>query len=119
MISKTKISKRTKKKTNPELVKTIMLAKKNNYLELAKVLSKPSRHQKKINLTEINGENEKSVIIPGKVLGSGEIDKKISIYALSFSKQALEKLKKSGCEACTILNAIEKNHELNGIKTLK
>ena len=36
MISKTKISKRLKRKTNPELAKAIEWAKKNDFLELAK-----------------------------------------------------------------------------------
>ena len=36
-----------------------------------------------------------------KVLGSGNLDKKIKIKANSFSKKALEKIKKSGSEAIT------------------
>jgi large subunit ribosomal protein L18e len=118
MISKTKISKRMNKKTNPELVKTIYLAKKNNHLELAKILSGSTRQQIKVNLTEINDSTEKNIIIPGKVLGSGEIKKKLTISALSFSKQAKEKLKKQGCEIRTIKKEIEMNPELKGVKIL-
>ena len=54
MISKTKIQRKTKKKTNPELVKTIMLAKKNNHLKLANKLSGPTRQQARVNLSELN-----------------------------------------------------------------
>ena len=78
-ISKTKISKRTKRKTNPELVETIELAKKNNLLELAKKLSGPTRLQSKINLDELNKLKENKVLVVGKVLGGGQINKKISI----------------------------------------
>jgi len=42
-----------------------------------------------------------------KVLGSGSLDKKIKIKANSFSKIALEKIKKSGSEA--IINDIKKS----------
>ena len=118
MISKTKISKRAKRKTNPELVETIELAKKNNLLELGKKLSGPTRLQKKINLDKLNKLKENKVIIVGKVLGNGEINKKISVSALGFSEQARNKLKKAGCEIFTIKQAIEKNKKLEGVKVI-
>lgn len=118
MISKTKIHKRMQRKRNPELVNTILLAKKNNLLELAKRLSAPTRKQSSINLEELNKLKEDKVIVVGKVLGSGEIKKKTSIAALGFSKQAKEKLKKAGCEVKTIKQEIEKNSKLTGVKIL-
>ena len=96
MISKTKISKRILRKTNPELVETIELAKKNNQISLAQKLSSSTRKQSKVNLDELNKLKENKVIVAGKVLGKGSIQKKIEVAALSFSKQAEEKLKKSG-----------------------
>lgn len=42
-----------------------------------------------------------------KVLGSGNLDKKIKIKANSFSKNALEKIKKSGSETITNASAKE------------
>ncbi len=119
MISKTKISKRANKKTNPELAETIMLAKKNNHLELAKKLAGSTRNQLRINLNELDKIDNKNIIIPGKVLGSGDIKKKISVSALSFSEQAKEKLKKSGCEIRTIKEEIETNPKLNNVEILK
>ena len=116
MISKTQISKRARKKTNPELVETILLAKKNNLLEVAKLLSIPTRKRVSISLEEINKqakENE-TIIVPGKVLGNGEIKKKIKIIALSFSSSAEEKLRKAGCEMLRIKEGIEKNKKLKG-----
>ena len=115
MISKTKISKRIRKKTNPELVESILLAKKNN-LELAKILSSPARKGIKKNLDEIDqkaGKGE-TVIVPGKVLGKGQISKKIKIVALSFSSSAEEKLKKAGCEISEIRKELKKNKKLEG-----
>jgi len=119
MISKTQISKRTKRKTNPELVETIELAKKNNHLELAKRLSGPTRLQAKINLEELSKLKEEKVLIVGKILGDGEIKKKIKVAALSFSKSAKEKLKKAGCQIFTIKQAIEKNNKLDGVEIIK
>ena len=118
MISKTQISKRVKRKTNPELVETIALAKKNNLLELAKKLSGPTRMQKKINLDDLNKLKEEKVLVVGKVLGDGKIKKKIKIAALGFSESAKEKLKKAGCKTLTIKQAIEKNKKLEGVKII-
>lgn len=118
MISKTQISKRIKRKTNPELVETIKLAKKNNLLELGKKLSGPKRFYKKINLDELDKIKESEVIVVGKVLGDGDINKKIKIAALGFSNRAKEKLKKAGCGVFTIKQVIEKNKKLEGVKIL-
>lgn len=119
MISKTQISKRIKRKRNPELIETIELAKKNNLLELAKRLSGPKSNYTIINLDELNKLKENKIMIVGKVLGSGNIEKKISISALGFSEQAREKLKKAGCEIRTIKQEIEKNKELKGVEVLR
>jgi len=119
MISKTQIKKRKRKKTNPELVATIELAKKNNLLELGKKLSGPRRIYKKINLNEINRLEERKIIIIGKVLGSGDINKKIEISALGFSKKAKEELEKKGCKINTIKEELENNgNKLEAIKII-
>jgi len=118
MLSKNKIQKRKKKKTNPELVDTIQVAKSNNLLKLAKNLSGPVRLQKKINLEDLDKLKENKVLITGKVLGQGAINKKISVSALSFSDQAREKLKKAGCEMKTIKQEILENKKLEGVKII-
>ncbi len=118
MISKTKINKRQKRKTNQELVETIELAKKNNLLDLAKKLSGPTRLQRKVNLENLNKLKEEKILVVGKVLGSGQIERKISIAALGFSKSALKKLKKKGCETKIIKQEIVENKKLEGVKIL-
>ena len=118
MISKSQISKRVKRKTNSELVRTIELAKKNNHLELAKKLSTPRKRMIKTNLDSLNSIKEDKIIIPGKVLGVGNVNKKLSVYALDFSEEAKSKLKKAGCEFRTIKEEIEKNPKLTGVKVI-
>jgi len=85
MISKTKINKRIQRKRNPEIIETMVLAKKNNLLELAKRLSAPQSNYTKINVDELNKLKENDIIVVGKVLGSGDIEKKMNISALAFS----------------------------------
>ena len=92
--------------------------KKNNLLELAKELAKPTKQQIKINLNKLNKLKEDNIMVVGKVLGEGNIEKKIKISALSFSKSAKEKLKKAGCEIKTIQKEIKENIKLKGVKII-
>jgi len=127
-ISKTQINKRIQRKTDTRLVATIKLAKKNNLLDLAKKLSKPTRQQTKLSLEQLSRLFEKDgdkrdtkedkVLVIGKVLGQGKIEKKVSIAALGFSEQAKEKLKKAGCKLKTFKQMIEENKKLEGVKIL-
>lgn len=107
MISKTQIFKRTEKKRNPEIVDAVITARKKNFLELAKKLSAPRSQYKAINLDELNNYKENKVIIVGKVLGTGDITKKMTIIALAFSESAKEKLKKADCVTKTIAQFLE------------
>ena len=104
-----------KKKTNSKLVETIHLAKKYAQ-EVASLLSAPTRRQIKKNLEEIDKEakENETIIVPGKVLGEGNISKKIKVIAFSFSKSAEEKLKKAGCKIMRIKEELEKNKKLEG-----
>ena len=118
---KTKIEKKMKRKTNIELVGTIISGKKQkHWLKVADKISMPKRSQKSINLDQINkkAENGDVIVIPGKVLGIGNIDKKIKIAALSFSDQAKKNLEKSKIEFLTINEEIKKNPEGKKIKLI-
>jgi large subunit ribosomal protein L18e len=118
MISKTKIEKRKKRKTNLDLVETINLAKENGLINLAKKLSTPRKKRKEINLDELNSIKGDSILFAGRVLGYGDIKRKITIIALGFSNQAKEKLKKEGCEIKMIKQEIEKNPKLKGVNII-
>ena len=122
MKSKTKISKQSERKTNPILVETVISAKKNNqWLDVARVLSRPRKKRIGVNLDDLNKEisDNQSIVIPGKVLSQGDLTKKAKIIAFSFSEKAKEKLLKSGCEISTIIEEIKKNPEAKGIKIVK
>ena len=118
MISKTQIDKRLKKKRNPEIVETILLAKKYGLLDLGKMLSAPASQYTKINLDGLSEVKGDKIMVVGKVLGQGEVDRKIRVSALGFSEQAREKLKKAGCEVKSIKDEIEGNKKLEGVEIL-
>lgn len=122
MKSKTKIQKQISKKKNPELVETIILAKKHpKWLEIASALSGSTRTRVQINLDKIdkNSKTGETIVVPGKVLSMGDITKKVRVIAFSFSGKAKEKLKKAGCEVISIKDEMQKNKEAKGIKILK
>ena len=100
MKSITLIEKQLVKKTNPELVETIILAKKNSeWKRIAELLTGSSRKRITKNLDEIDKvkEDAKIVVVPGKVLSLGNVSGKIKIIALGFSEGAKDKLLKAGC----------------------
>ena len=122
MKSKAQIEKQLKKKTNPELVNTIIEAKKKkNWLVVAAVISSPRIKKINMNLNQINDEAKEgeTVIVPGKVLSQGEINKKIKVVALGFSEMAKEKILKAKGETLTILEEIKKNPDAKNVRFLK
>ena len=122
MKSKKKIEKQMKRKGSLELVETIIAAKKNKkWNGIADVLSSPRKNKIIVNLDRINRETKDGelVVIPGKVLSHGDINKKIKLVALNFSEEAREKLLNAKCELISILSEIKKNPEAKGIKVIK
>jgi len=122
MISKTKLSKRTENKRNPELVETLISCKKNEkWIKTGQMLSTSRRIRASLNLDQIDKEAKEGdvIVIPGKVLSQGEISKKIKIVALNFSANAKEKLDKDKIEFNTILEEIKSNPKAEKVRMLK
>ncbi len=122
MKSQTKISKQLEKKRNPEIVETVLAAKKNvAWKRVAEILASPRRNHAEKNLDEINNVAKEggAIVIPGKVLSVGNIDKKMNIAALSFSKSAEEKIAKAGGKVSSILEEIKKNPNAENIIILE
>jgi large subunit ribosomal protein L18e len=122
MKSKTKISKQLERKSNSILTETIIEAKKHEaWLGVAGFLSGPRRKRVCINLEEISKASKagETILVPGKVLSQGEIDKKIKVVAFNFSEKAKEKLLSTKCEIINILDEIKSNPSAKGIKIIK
>lgn len=120
MKSKTLIEKQLKKKRNSVLVETVIACKKNEaWRGVAALLSGSSRTRRPTNLDKINNADSKIVVIAGKVLSVGNLDKKIKIVALNASESAIVKINKAGSEFSTILDEIKSNPEFKDAKILK
>ncbi len=102
--------------TDPNLRHIVNLlenaSRKNNvkiWRYVAERISKPRRNKTGVNLSRINRytKNGDVVVVPDKVLGSGEIDHPVTIGAVAFSKQAYEKIINAGGKAITIESLVE------------
>ncbi|MCF7872076.1 50S ribosomal protein L18e [Candidatus Woesearchaeota archaeon] len=118
--------KQRKNVRNEELKKLISELKKlsidNNvkiWKRVAEDLEKPVRQRRIINiykLAQYSKEND-TIIVPGKVLGTGTITHKIKVAAYNFSEDALTKINEKG-EAITITDLMKKNPTGKNIKIL-
>ncbi len=89
-------------KTNPHKEKIIEELKahstkenSNFWKRISKELQKPTRRTREVNIDKLNSytkENE-IVIVPGKILGNGELKHKITVASFSITETAKEKLK--------------------------
>jgi large subunit ribosomal protein L18e len=93
-----------------ELIRILKKDKKPFWKRIAKDLAKPARSRREVNLKRIN-DNTKTgelIIVPGKVLGNGDLEHKLTIAALSFSKAALDKIGKANAKHMSIKELYEK-----------
>lgn len=87
--------------TNENLQKLIVelkSAKSKIFGRIAEDLERPTRIRREVNLARINRYTKEgeTIIVPGKVLGGGELDHKVNISAFKFSQSAIDKISKSG-----------------------
>ena len=96
---------------------------KNNapiWAKLAEYALKPSIARRDINLNRISQltkEND-TIVFPGKVLGTGNISHKITLYSFSISKSAANKILESGGKLISYLDLIEQNPTGKGVVLL-
>ena len=114
----------TKRKfTNIILRKTLDELKKTKspfWMRVHELLSRPSRKRIVVNVSKINryASDGDIVVVPGKVLGAGEINKKVKVAAFSFSYSAIEKIHEAGGETIHILELVKENPKGKGLKII-
>lgn len=101
--------------TNEQLKALIVELKDRGYkdgsammLRLAADLEKPTRQRRVVNLSRINRYTKagETIVVPGKVLASGNLNHSLTIAAWKFSTQALDKIQKSNSKAITIVELV-------------
>lgn len=113
--------------TNPQLCTLIEELRKafrkenaDIWHRIAEDLSRPTRIRRAVNLSRINRytKDNETVIVPGKVLGSGELNHKLTVAAWCFSKQAKEKILMSKSTPITIKELMKLNPKGNKVRII-
>jgi large subunit ribosomal protein L18e len=113
--------------TNPviaSLVGDLRIASRKNeapiWRTIADRLVKPRRQRSEVNLSKINRyttDNE-SVVVPGKVLATGELSHKVTVAAIGFSSRAKEKIEAAGGKALSISDLMDENPKGSKVRIL-
>ena len=113
-------------KTNPRLVSLIgelkRIAREHDaaiWRDIARRLEKPRRNYAVVNLSKIDrysSEND-TIVVPGKVLSAGTLQKSVTIAALGFSRKAYDKISTVG-KGISIEELIRDNPKGSGVKII-
>lgn len=116
------------KSTNPELITVVRFLRKKAkdnvapvWSHVAKRLASSRRSRVTVNLSRLNRhtKTEESVVVPGKVLGAGNLEHSIFVAAFSFSDRARSKISKAHGKCLSILELLESNPKGSNVKILE
>ncbi len=114
-------------KTDPGLVSLIFdlktWSRENEapiWRDIAKRLEKPSRVWAEVNISRISFHVKKgeTLIIPGKLLGAGDIDYPVTVAAFKSTNGAREKITSAGGTVLTIPQLVQKNPKGKGVRII-
>jgi large subunit ribosomal protein L18e len=103
--------------TNQVVIQMVRLLKqasiKNDapiWSKLAKLALKTSSSRRVVNLTKINDVTKENdvIVVPGKVLGTGNVLHKVTLSSFSISNSAAKKIIESGGKIISFSEMIEK-----------
>ncbi len=113
---------------NPMMRRTLVLLERAGKKEGApiwrqagKLLGASALDKVEVNLGRLSRIADEGValLVPGKVLGSGQIEKKVTVGAFSFSAAARSKIAAKGGTAMSISEFVKKHPKGRGVKLVK
>lgn len=114
--------------SNPVLRRAYVLLEKAGrkqkapiWAEASSLLSNPGKTKVEVNLGRISrvvGDGD-VVFVPGKVLGTGVFDRKLTIGAFAFSTGARSKIRATGGAALSVEEFLKKYPKGSGVKLVK
>jgi large subunit ribosomal protein L18e len=114
-------------KTNPRLQGLIAELKAaaresdaNVWQDVADRLAKPRRTHAEVNLGRIEryAREDETVVVPGKVLGSGVLEKNVTVAAVDFSGTARKKIDQVG-DAVSLADLAADNPEGSNVRVIR
>ena len=119
---------KTTTRTDPNKVSLIASIKQagiqnkaNIWKTLSEELSSANRRRVAVNLSHINrvSSPDDVIVVPGKILGAGELKHKLSIAAESFSESAKEKILSAGGQCLSFEELIKSNPKGTNVRLMK
>lgn len=113
--------------SNPNLQQLIADLKKHSaeqqvklWKRIAQDLEKPTRQRREVNVSRLarNTKENETVIVPGKVLGAGNLPHPVNVAAFSFSKGAKEQIEKAKGSCITIPDLMKKNPKAQKVRII-
>lgn len=103
-----------------KLIRQLWKTKRRIWRRVSEIIGKPARNHAEINLYRLNKitKDNDVCVIPGKILGTGNLDHPVCLGALKISTLAKEKLEKAKCEILTIQELMSKYPTGSGVKIL-
>jgi|AntAceMinimDraft_8_1070364.scaffolds.fasta_scaffold53268_3 large subunit ribosomal protein L18e len=102
-------------------LKTMAIEKKRPlWKTIAVELSKPTNRKREVNIYKLDRytKDGEIIIVPGKVLGTGVLSKKITVAALQFSETAKQKIQSSKGEVLSIAELMKKHPDAKGVRIM-
>ena len=107
-----------------QMAKELEVASKKNkapiWSKLAEMALKPARAKRVLNLGQIDkfvSDND-IVVVPGKVLGTGNVSHKITLCSFSISTTGAKKITQSGGKIIDFAQLIKSNPTGKGVKII-
>jgi len=102
------------------LIYELKKADKEIWKKVARELSKPTRRRPSVNVSKIEAyvNDGETVLVPGKVLGSGDLNKKVEVAAFAFSESAKTLIEKRGGKTISIDELMKSNPEGKNVRIL-
>lgn len=116
------------RKSNAKLKNTIMklntISRENGgalWRDIAERLSGGERRYSSVNVGKLSSlaADGETIVVAGSVLGSGYVDRKITVSALRVSTKAREKIEKSGGSVKTLEELAEENPKGTNIRIMR
>ena len=115
-------------KTNPNLIELInkLYEQSRNedvaiWRDVAQRLERSNRRTAEVNLSDIDrhAEDGETILVPGKVLSNGDLDKKVDVVAFKFSAKAQDKIENAGGECISIEEIMRTNPKGSNIRIME
>ncbi|RLG38285.1 50S ribosomal protein L18e [Methanosarcinales archaeon] len=115
------------RKTHPRILRMLdelrKASRENNvriWRDIAERLERPRRSYAEVNLSRINryAREGETIVVAGKVLGAGKLDKRVYVAALGFSRKAYQRITALGGRCMSIDDLLKENPKGSGVRIM-